>query len=92
MKKLAQRIIGDFKIDTGESLANEMDNITILLKGVNGAFPSIQVEYSNRIKEYKITRDIAFEIRESEYIIDVASDRPYSAFYVDGYWFLLDNK
>ena len=92
MKKLAQRIIGDFKIDTGESLANEMDNITILLKGVNGAFPSIQVEYSNRIKEYKTTRDIAFEIRESEYIIDVASDRPYSAFYVDSYWFLLDNK
>lgn len=92
MKKLAQRIIGDFKIDTGESLANEMDNITILLKDVDGAFPSIQVEYSNRIKQYRITRDIALEIGASKYIIGAVSDRPYSAVYVDTYWFLLDNK
>ena len=92
MQKLVQRIIGDFKINTGESLANEMDNITILLKGINGAFPSIQVEYSNRTKEYRITRDIALEIGASKYIIGDVSDRPYSAFYVDSYWFLLDNR
>ena len=92
MEKLVQRIIGDFKIDTGESLANETDSITILLKDVNGVFPSIQVERSNRTKEYKITRDIALEIGASKYIIGDVSDRPYSAVYVDTYWFLLDNK
>ena len=92
MKKLVQRIIGDFKIDTGESLANEMDNIAILLRDVNGTFPSIQVERNNRTKQYKITRDMALEIRASKYIIGVVSDRPYSAVYVDTYWFLLDNK
>lgn len=92
MKKLAQQIIKDFKIDTGESLATEMDNIAILLRDGNAVFPCVQVEYSNRTKQYQITKDIALEIRTGKYINGIVSDRPYNAVYVDSYWFLLDNR
>lgn len=92
MKKLVKQIIGDFKIDTGESLASEVDNIAILLRDGNAVFPCIQVEYNNRTKQYRITKDIALEIRAGKYIVGIVSDRPYNAVYVDTYWFLLDNK
>ena len=89
MVSLAQQIIRDFEINTGESLAETHDEILILLRDENAVFPCVQVEKANRVKQYRITPEIVAEIRAKGLFYSITTDRPYQARLIDTYWLLI---